>query len=247
MVDALIEQLVRSYERSRQSPFLYAASICVTEYGRDPSYARRLFDMITAMATASFLFLRNLDDLTRHPDVVEELFYLMGRMVSHCPDPLVTSPLLRSLFQCAVVGMQLDHRDANKGTLNFLENAISYGLSLREQNKPECQQALEHVLVHEGQAIVNNLALALMGDLPAYSVDTGHGSIAGILWKLNLLSPSLVAQWMNIAIANAPERVRGDFLGALDSGLPREDFNLAVRAFMSACRRHRKLHKGQSQ
>lgn len=247
MMDTLIEQLVRSYERSRQSPFLYAASICVTEYGRDQSYHQKLFDMINALATASFTFLRNLNDLTGHPDVVEELFYLMGRMVNYCPDQFVTSPLLRSLFQCAAVGMQLDHRDANKGTLNFLENTISYGLSLREQNKPECQQALEHVLIHEGQVVVNNLALALMGDLPAYYVDTGHGSIAGILWKLNLLSPGLVAQWMAIAIANAPERVRVDFLGALDSGLPREDFNLTVRAFMNACTRHRQFHKGQGQ
>ena len=243
MLDALIEQLVRSYQRSGQSAFLYAASICVTEYGRDPAYTQKLFNMINALATASFLFLRNLEDLTRHPDVVEELFYLMGRMVSHCPDPLVTSPLLQSLFQCAVVGMQLDHRDANKGTLNFLENTISYGLSLRERNKPECQQALEHVLINEGQGIAKNLALALMGDLPAYNVDHGSGSIAGILWKLNLLSPSLVLQWMAVALAASPEKARIDFLGALDSGLPREDFNQAVRSFIAACARHRKFHK----
>jgi transportin-3 len=247
MLDALIEQLVRSYERTQQSPFLYAASICVTEYGRDPSYARKLFDMISALASTSFTFLRNLDDLTRHPDVVEEFFYLMGRMVSHCPDLLVTSPLLQPLFQCAIVGMQLDHRDANKGTLNFLEHTISYGLSLKEQNKPECQQALERVLVSEGQAVVQNLTLALLGDLPAYSVDTGHGSIAGILWKLNLLSPSLVAQWVNVAMLAAPEQAKADFLGALDGGLPREDFNLAVHAFMSACGRHRKFQKVRRQ
>eukprot|EP00980_Cylindrotheca_fusiformis_P004077 scaffold880_cov132-Cylindrotheca_fusiformis.AAC.73 len=243
ILDSLINELVKSFERSRQSPFLYAASICVTEYGRDPSCAQKLFDMISAMAATSFSFLRDLNDLTQHPDVVEELFYLMGRMVSHCPDPLVKSPMLQSLFQCAVVGMQLDHRDANKGTLNFVENAISYGLSLREQNKPECQQALELVLLSEGQAIVTNLTRALMGDLPAHCIDRGHGSIAGILWKLNLLSHAHVTQWVGAALATAPEQVRADFLKALDSGLPREDFNAAVHAFMRACKRHRKFHK----
>ena len=86
-----------------------------------------------------------------------------------------------------------------------------------------------------------------MGDLPAHSVDRGHGSIAGILWKLNLLSPSLAAQWMNAALVNAPERSRNDFLGAFDSGLPLEDFTLAVRAFMSACQRHRKFQNVQGQ
>jgi transportin-3 len=237
MFDPLVEQLVRSYERSHQAPFLYAASICVTEYGRDSHYSERLFNMINAMATVSFSFLRNLDDLTQHPDVVEELFYLMGRMISHCPEPLVLSPLLLPLFQCAVVGMQLDHRDANKGTLNFLENSISYGLSLREQHKQECQQALEGVLANEGQAIVKNLMLSLMGDLPAYYIDRGSGSIAGILWKLNLLMPSMVSQWVSIALEKAPERPRVDFMSILSSGLPGEDFNVAVRGFMSACQR----------
>jgi transportin-3 len=243
MLEPLVDQLVRSYERSRQAPYLYAASICVTEYSRDPTYSMKLFNMINSMATVSFLFLRNLEDLTLHPDVVEELFYLMGRMISHCPEPLVMSPLLHSLFQCAVVGMQLDHRDANKGTLNFIENSISYGLSLRERNKRECQQALEQVLASEGQSIVNNLMLSLTGALPAYFIDTGHGSIAGILWKLNLLSPAMVAQWMTVSLANAPERSRMDFMNVLDSGLPREDFNVAVRAFMSGCRREQRFNR----
>jgi transportin-3 len=242
MLDALMEQLVRSYESTRLSPFLYAASICVTEYGREPQFAPKLFEMINAMAKTSFSFLRSLDDLTRHPDVVEEMFYLMGRMIMHCPGPLVTSPLLPSLFQCTAVGMRLEHRDANRGTLNFIENAISYGLALREQNLPESKQALEQALATEGQALAQNLALALMGELPAYNLDTGNGSIAGILWKMNLMSPSVVAQWMTAALAPAPEHARLDFLGALDSGLPREDFNLAVRALRSACDRHRKFH-----
>lgn len=245
MLEPLMEQLIISYERSHQAPFLYAASICVSEYGNDPNYSAKLFHMINSMAVVSFSFLRNFDDLTHQPDVVEELFYLMGRMISHCPEPLVLSPLLHSLFQCAIVGMKLDHREANKGTLNFLENSVSYGLSLRERKMVDCQQALERVLVSEGQAIVSNLAGSLMGDLPAYTVDKGHGSIAGIIWKMNLLSPNMVAQWMSVAMSNAPERPRIDFMSALDSGLPRDDFNLTVRAFMSACERERRLRGGQ--
>jgi transportin-3 len=198
--------------------------------------------MINAMATVSFSFLNNLDDLTRHPDVVEELFYMMGRMITHCPEPLVMSPLLQALFQCAAVGMQLDHRAANKGALNFIENSITYGLALKERNNQDCQQALESVIVNEGQAIVNNLTLSLMGDLPACNVDAGNGSIAGILWKLHSLSPAMMTQWMTVALATAPERPRIDFFGCLNnSGIPRDNFNLAVRAFMGGCKRERML------
>eukprot|EP00934_Nitzschia_sp_Nitz4_P002698 Nitzschia sp. Nitz4//scaffold33_size148984//97353//100217//NITZ4_002937-RA/size148984-processed-gene-0.80-mRNA-1//-1//CDS//3329548454//2688//frame0 len=241
MVDALMEQLVRSYQQTRLSSFLYAASICVTEYGMDPRYAPKLFAMIDALANTSFSFLQSLDDLVRHPDVVEELFYLMGRMVSHCPKPLVTSPLLPLLMQCAIVGMQLDHRDASKGTMNFLEHAITYGLSLREKDEPEAQQALERVIWNEGKGVTQNLMRSLMGDLPAHNIDTGHGSITGILWKMNLLSPQGVSQWVSESIANAPEDAKAQFLGALGGGLARDDFYLAARAFRSACERHRKF------
>jgi hypothetical protein len=54
---------------------------------------------------------------------------------------------------------------------------------------------------------------------------------------LNLLMPIVVAQWMTTALEKAPERPRFDFMSILGSGLPREDFNVAVRGFMSACRR----------
>ena len=241
MLEPLMKQLIQSYERSRQSSYLYAASICVTEYGRDPKHSANLFGMINAMASVSFSFLNSLDDLTRHPDVVEELFYLMGRMITYCPIPLVTSPLLHSLFQCAVVGMKLDHRDANKGTLNFLENSISFGLSLREQSNPDCQQALERVLASEGQSIVNNLVLSLTGELQAYSIDAGTGSIAGILWKLRSLAPGMMAQWITVALANAPERPRQEFVGVMNGELPRKDFNVAVRGFMNACKREKRF------
>jgi len=64
-------------------------------------------------------------------------------MMTYCPDPVAASPLLLSLAQCAVVGMQLQHSGTNKGTLKFLENMISYGLPLRELNMPETKAALE--------------------------------------------------------------------------------------------------------
>jgi transportin-3 len=149
--------------------------------------------MVAAMATTAFSFLRTLEELTNHPDVVEEFFYLMGRMMSHCPDPLARSPLLQSLFQCAVVGMQLDHHGANKGTIKFLEHTISYGLSLREQNKPDCQAALEQVLSQEGHSVVANLARAMMVNFQLQQ------QIPEILWAQSIV-PGLLSLWLNAAL-----------------------------------------------
>lgn len=243
MLDALMKHLVTSFERSHQSPFLYAASICITEYSHDPTYSQRLFDMVAAMATVFFSFNRSLLELTEQPDVAEEFFYLMGRMISYCPDPVVKSPLLKSVAQCAVVGMQLEHHGANKGTLKFLENTISYGLELRQQNKPDSQAALEQVLLQEGQAIVTNLAGTMTGDLPSYSNQAPE-----LLWKMNLLCPGLLTQWLTSAFATTsgvPERAKIDFMSVLDTGLARDEFSLAVRAFQTACDRERRCRQAQ--
>jgi transportin-3 len=241
LLDPLAKQLVRSFAQTRQSPFLYAASICVTEYGRDARYSGLLLEMTSALAGTAFAFLRSFDDMTNHPDVVEELFYLMERMIGSCPEQLVRSELLLPLVRCAVVGMRLDHHGANKGTLKFLDSTITFGLALQERSDPDSQSALERVLLQEGRAVVDNLARSMVGELPLY---TNQGP--EILWKLNLLCPRLVAQWLASSFESVPplpERAKNDFMGALETGLARDEFSLAARAFQSACERERRYHR----
>jgi transportin-3 len=228
LFDSLTQVLVESFDRSYQSPYLYCASICVTEYGSDPAYTIRLLDMITALSQTTFGFLQSVQDFVLHPDVVEEFFYLMGRMMTYCPAPLVASPLLPSLFQCAIVGMQLDHRDANRGTLNFLEAAVT-------------RVDTVHVYLPL-ETVVSYLMRSLVGELPAYSIDSGSGSIAGILFKLNEKCPQPLREWVAEALQTcAPPLEGGDFLLALDASQDREEFNVAVRVFRTSCERHRKL------
>jgi transportin-3 len=240
LLDPLSKQLIQSFSRTQQSPFLYAASICVTEYGQDAGYSTLLFEMTNAMASTAFSFLRTFDDMTNHPDIVEELFYLMERMIRNCPAQLVRSALLVSLFQCAAVCMRLDHQGANKGTLKFLDSTISFGLALRERNDRESEAALERVLLQEGPAVVDNVAKSMVGELPSYANQGPE-----ILWKLNLLCPRLVSKWLSSAFTSVvlPERAKNDFMGALETGLARDEFSLAARAFQSACERERRFRR----
>jgi transportin-3 len=245
LLDPLVKQLVQSFARTQQSPFLYAASICITEFGNDSRYSALLFEMTKALAGSAFAFLRSFDDMTNHPDVVEELFYLMERIIGNCPVELVRSELLLPLVQCAVAGMRLDHQGGNKGTLKFLDSAITFGLALRERSDPESQAALERVLLQEGRAIVDNLARSMVGELPSY---TNQGP--EILWKLNLLCPRLVAQWLTSAFDSVPplpERAKNDFMGALETGLARDEFSLAARALQMACERERRFRRAPEQ
>jgi transportin-3 len=234
LFDSLTKTCVESFEWSHQSPYLYLASICITEYGRDPAFTSRLLDMVNALAQTTFGFLQSLEHFILHPDVVEELFYCMGRMMNYCPASLTASPLLPSLFQCAVVGMQLDHRDANRGTMNFLEAAVG-NIDVN---------SIAHFPL---ETVVSQLMKALVGELPAYSIDSGSGSIAGILWKLNTKCSQPLHQWMSAALEGlAPAKEKQDLLHSLAASQNREEFNASVRAFRSACERHRKLAQGSS-
>jgi transportin-3 len=241
MLDSLMQLLVRSFEHGRQSSFLYAASICITEFGRDGAYTQKLYEMIATFATTVFSFLRNLEEMTEHPDVVEEFFYLMARMISYCPDPIVSGPLLKPLFQCSSVALQLQHPGANRGTLRFLDSTLSFGLELRDQCKPEARASIENVISEEGQAIVSNLSRAMTDDIPAY-----NDQIPTILWKLNVLCPGLLNQWLSNAFASEvslPESAKIDLMQALNSALARDEFSLAVHAFQSVCDRERRFRK----
>jgi transportin-3 len=243
MLEALLKQLVDSFERTRQSPYLYAASICIAEYGKDAAYAQKLYDAVALLSTTFFSFNRNLEELTNHPDVVEEFFYLISKMISFCPEPVVTSPLLHSVAQCAIVGMALDHKGAQKGTMKFLESTVSCGLELREQNKPESQAAVERVLSQVGQAIVNNLARSMTNELPTYS-----NQVPEILWKLSFLCRSMLTQWLTSALAStnaAPEHAKAEFMNSLDTALSLDEFTLVVRAFQTACDRERRARRIQ--
>ena len=244
MLEPLVEQTVNNFSSSLLSPYLYLASIIVSEYGRDAAHSKVLYGMIEKLSSAVFTGLRTPEDLIAHPDVVEEFFFMTGRMVNYCPSPLVQSSLLNSLLQCAALGMKLHHKDANRGTLNFLESMVAYNLDLRSRNSLDSNQhadiaALEQAIMAEGQSLVINLAHALLGDLPAYRLDSSSGSITGVLFYLNQLCPDLLMQWIQPPLTGAPEHAKNAFLITLHKRVARDEFNSSVRGFTAVCERSR--------
>mmetsp|Transcript_12452 Transcript_12452/g.20136 ORF Transcript_12452/g.20136 Transcript_12452/m.20136 type:complete len:371 (+) Transcript_12452:248-1360(+) len=245
MLEPLVEQTVKNFSLSLSSPYLYLASIIVSEYGRNATHSKLLYSMVANLSSTVFNALRTTEDFTAHPDVVEEFFFMAGRMVNYCPSPLVQSSLLNSLLQCAALGMKLYHRDANRGTLNFLESTVSYSLKLRSSSSLDVNgqadiAALEQAILAEGQPLVINLAQALLGDLPAYRLDSGSGSIAGVLFYLNQLCPELLMQWIQPPLTAAPEHAKSAFLVTLHNRVARDEFNSSVRRFTAVCERSRK-------
>jgi transportin-3 len=240
LLNPLLQQLMQAYQQSHQSPYLYAASICLTEYGTDPAQIEHLYEMVAQMAGTTFGFMRSVEDFGSHPDIIEEFFYLMDRMMKYCAAPLVRSSLFSTLFQCAAMSMQVDHSGVNKGTLKFFESSLQYALSLREKRGvDDLRQNVERVFQEEGRPIVINLVRALMGDLPCYS-----SHVPDMLWYGGRLCP--VHAWLSAVLEPAPwpsASARKEFLAAFTTGLGKDEFRIAVRSFETACARERRFRK----
>lgn len=249
LVEPLLQQVVKTFQQSHQSPYLYLASICVTEYAAttstDQDFRPHLYQAVAALASTVFSFVRNAEEMTNHPDVVEELCYLMGRMMTYLPEPVLSNgPLLSSLLQFAITAMQVEHRGANKGTLQFLEDLISNGLTIKNDQHQNAAAAtsLHQVLEKQGPMVVANMTRGIMGDLPCFH----DRQIPLLLWKLQqLIGPHMFSSWLQSAVDGSNTTVQEaklTFVRTVSStGLAKEDVSSAVRAFQSACYRERRL------
>lgn len=257
LLDKLMGHLVRNFQQSFHSPYLYAASICITDFSQYTEVKPRLCQMVLEQSTHFFSRLNTLEHFTSHPDVVEEFFYLLGRCMSYCPEALLLSnnnnPLLYPSLKSASLGLHVQHRDVNKGTLNFLEQVVNFGLSLTDDGPDStvedyvtCKQALENGIMTEGQPVVANLARSIQGELPLYSLDRGSGSVTGIIVKLNDLCSEMLRKWLDGALAHTPQQIKMDLLAALSHRAARDNLASILMNINSVCVRNRKLAEGVS-
>lgn len=245
LMKPLSQQLAQSFETTRQSAFLYCASICVTDFGPDPSYAERLLGLVNALCTHAFTFLRDANDFSNHPDVVEELFYLADRLLRHCPEVLCASPLLSALAQSALVGMQVDHKGANRGTLKFMTNLVALGTTTTAEGASMRTQVTT-VLQAQGPALVANMVQAMCGHLPYYASHNSDHPFPTMLWKLYATCPDVLAQWLTRTLASSaaiPDHAKADFLHAFSAPLTQSGFLYAVEEFEQVCSRVRRFQR----
>lgn len=252
LLEKLCCHLVKAYTHSRQSPYLYAASIVIAEYGKGASdtIAHQLYRMLEEMGQVSFRMLTPMDQFKNHPDVVEELFFLAGRMVQFCPDVFVSSTTFDSFVQCATIGMVQPHKDANRGTMSFLDKVLDYGIAMqsspRNGGNASAFENFENVLSREGKLISTNLMLSLMGELPYYWVSptSSSGSISGLLFKLFKLCPALLFGWITLPLARISETEKALLMTGFRSDVGRADFFGICDRFVEVCSRSQKMGVG---
>jgi hypothetical protein len=190
LLKPMMSHLAEEFNRNPIAAFLYAGSICVSDYSREEggSNVPAIYDMLWKMSSKFFAEMVSLQQFEQRPDVVEEYFYLMARALQYCPSPMLDSPQeARTLIQAGITGLQLRHSDAQKGILLFFERLV---LLLGKEQGPRKEEVQSLVTIC-GPSLVSTIFAMLVGIIPIHTLDENHGCIGDVLWSLRTQLPEL--------------------------------------------------------
>lgn len=151
-----------------------------------------LQEMVEHVIEVFFTHHSSLEMFEEHPDLVEEFYYLMARILQVIPILFLDSSHAGHVISAAIVGLNLHHREAQKGILLFIQRLVETPHSLRhEPNTPIIEQirgSSQRLLMEVMPSLVNQLLFSLSGQIPAYALDESYGSISDVLWCLKQFS-----------------------------------------------------------
>lgn len=182
--------LSEKFQQIPVSAFIYAASVCIAAFSRPEHIALKqpIYVMVLSISSSFFSRLSTVELFQQHPDLVEEYFYLMARMVQYFPGLIYSDPAspLCAVANAGVAGLQLRHKEAQKGILQFFERLLE-PIHASESSESS-QSGQQSVLVQLLPQLLQAMFMCLSGDMPAYAVEGNNGSIANVLWNTRNLN-----------------------------------------------------------
>lgn len=253
----MVDNILSFYQTEPKSSYLYSGSMIIKHFYDDssPEMVQLFTKMVHMFAEMTMPLFKDIASVSSHPYVVEEFFFMLERCVKCVPGVLLlptsydSSPLLTSVFQCAIVSLKISHNDANKGALTFLEQALAEAGRMPSADPQSFSQVLsEHLLGSQstaaGTQLVNDLMRGVvLGAIPPSRVEADYGSIAGVLVQFATLNGQQLQQWIGEWFASAFASSVVTFLTTEDAEeFQRELFTAAnERAFRRSIRHFGKL------
>jgi hypothetical protein len=150
----------------------------------------------------------SLEQFENNPDLVEEFYYLMARVLQVMPLLYLDSSHSSTVISAAIVGLNLNHREAQKGILLFVQRIVEVPHSLRNEHSTSVIEAIrvrsQKLLMETMPALVNQLLHSLSGQIPSYALDESYGSISDVLWSLKQFSTDHFKVCFSLLISSSP-------------------------------------------
>ena len=213
LLPALVGQLAQSFGRDPQSCYLYLSSQCVKIFGAEAAYETPLAGCIGELVPRSLALLPRSADIDRQPDVAEDLFGL-GVTVLQCAPFLLFSAsrsassdpmgLLAPLLGCALEGATVQHREACRSALEFVQYVLDLATGANVEGVSALQQAgvdARTLFVSSGPVLVRRLVAGVAGALPRNRIP----DVADILFSLGVVFGHTLGDWLAAILAPLPE------------------------------------------
>jgi len=145
MIFPLLKCLSDLFPKYPHSSFLYIVCVCVNEFGAEKDCQKLLqaaYEMFTKHGMSKLTSEKAYEE---HPDIVGDYYDMQKRYLFHCPQIVFNSDLLENVFQCALVGIGVGHRDACTMLMKFFATFIKMGFELRKNPEmfPNSAKALD--------------------------------------------------------------------------------------------------------
>ncbi|KAJ7520940.1 hypothetical protein O6H91_19G030900 [Diphasiastrum complanatum] len=238
----LLEELQERFQCYQHPCLLYLASEVIKIFGSDQSCAEYLGTLITTLLGKTVSLLQSIEDFTLRPDLADDCFLFSSRCVRYCPHLLVPSTIFPSLLDCAMTGITVQHREACRSVLTFLEEVFE--LTRAAGGKPY-QTTVDITVLPRGSALTRVLIAALAGALPESRLD----EVIHTFLSFAHLYGSKVVQWAQEAASLIPTAVvteaeKLNFLQALSSaasGAESPTVTSSMEELSDVCRRNKKV------
>lgn len=182
---AMAEHLATQFKVTPFSSLLYVASVAISSFSmiEKGKNVGLLYQLLWSMSETFFSICNSLPGFEAKPDLVEEYYFLVAKVLQYCPAPFVESEShAMSIIRAGLTGLVIPHREAQKGILLFFERFLQ--LSIFWQEGTPHHTAAHRLIKEIGGQICKDLILLIASNSPVHSIDESNGSITDVLWTL---------------------------------------------------------------
>lgn len=209
ILEPLVEQMVATYALYKQSCLLYLGSILVDEFGHDLRCIEGLLKMLEAFTAPTFNILQVENGLKDHPDTVDDFFRLAVRFIQRMPLPLLQSPILVAIIQCATLACTLDHRDANMSVMKFLSNLLAHG---KPSGDLEIKPFVQQIVQLHGETLTGNLLYSSI----FYLHPSMLSDVADVFMEIKFINNDVFCEALKKSLSQLPRTNAGGSVTATD-------------------------------
>lgn len=202
LLEPLVTQIVRLYTEKYHSCYLYLGSILVDEYAGEGGCIPGLLSMLQHFITPTYTLLARPDGLRNNPGTVDDFFRLNARFMQRAPLHYLQTEFLKSVVECALLSVGLEHREANASVMKFFYDLLRAGRTREQEPDYQVRKHLIGRLQEEyGERLLDTLIKSAVLTLPSYT----YTDIGDVINELLLRDRAAVCVWLEASVQNLPQ------------------------------------------